>query len=373
MAWRGPWGRRSPPLPGELLSSCLARNAYAHGSTPRRFFGLCWPGDPVWTRDFDRDPASLVRGGRPRGGPDWLDDLARRLEVPRGAVEGATLAGWRRRFGEDLRKHAGETPLLLTAGLNNHGRRRHALQFCPGCLAEGRPFFRKSWRLGFVLDCEEHGRPLLDACPHCGAPAVPHRSATSRLVGCHSCGRSLASVARHSGDATPDPALRLQFRLCSILCGEGAGQGGPLGAGEAFATVRTLIGACAPARSHARLRASLCLPALGPDATRRSFEQARRAVRAPWLETVATWLDDWPRNFLGGAEGMGASQRKFARSRLPPSLAEQVARLPRRHCRAKGPWEPLLDEPVLRRLRRTDKATYRALRASRIMAAIGRA
>lgn len=57
----GRWSRRLPPLPGELLSSCLARNAAAHGTTPYRFLALFWHGDPAWERDFDRDPASLLR------------------------------------------------------------------------------------------------------------------------------------------------------------------------------------------------------------------------------------------------------------------------------------------------------------------------
>ena len=58
------WTRRLPPLPGELLTSCLARNAAAHGTSPYRFLALFWQGDPVWERDFDRAPDCLLRARR---------------------------------------------------------------------------------------------------------------------------------------------------------------------------------------------------------------------------------------------------------------------------------------------------------------------
>ena len=72
---RGGWNYRLPPLPGELLSSCLARNAHAHGCAPYRFLNMFWEGDPVWNRDFDRDPAGLSRSGRRPHVPDWPDDF----------------------------------------------------------------------------------------------------------------------------------------------------------------------------------------------------------------------------------------------------------------------------------------------------------
>jgi hypothetical protein len=67
---RGGWNYRLPPPPGELLSSCLARNAHALGCTPYRFLNMFWEGDPVWNRDFDRDPAGLSRAGRRPHVPD---------------------------------------------------------------------------------------------------------------------------------------------------------------------------------------------------------------------------------------------------------------------------------------------------------------
>ena len=367
------WTYRQPPLPGELLSSCLARNAAAHGTTPYRFFALFWHRDPVWERDFDRDPGALARLDRAPGSPDWLDDLAKHLGMPREAIEDTTLAGWRERLGDGLRPQAGDTPLILSAGVFHRTRTRHALQFCPECLADGRPHFRKVWRLGFVLACNVHGRSLLDSCAWCDAPVVPHRSMTPRPTDCHRCGRPVGGRAGRHAAPVPEAALALQRRLTAVLRGEEGEETGPLGAEEAFATVRGLLAVSAAPRAHRLLQQALGLENVakkGPD--RRRFEHARHAVRAPWLETVAAWLREWPRHFLVGADAMGASQRTFARCRLPPTLAAQVARLPERKYKPRRPWQPLLDEPALRRLRRTDKAAYYTERAERVLHAVGR-
>ena len=367
------WTYRQPPLPGELLSSCLARNAAAHGTTPYRFLALFWHRDPVWERDFDRDPGALARLDHMPCASNWLDDLAERLGVPRSAVEDTTLARWREWLGDGLHPQAGDTPLILSAGVFHRTRTRYALQFCPRCLAEGRPHFRKVWRLGFVLACDIHEQPLLDCCTWCDAPVIPHRSMTPRLTDCHRCGRFVGGRADRHVEPVPEAAFALQRHLASVLRGGGNQDTGPLGAGEAFATVRALLAASASPRAHHLLRRALGLGAVtGEKPDRRRFEHARHAVRAPWLETVAAWLREWPHDFLMGADAMGASQRAFARCRLPSMLAAQVARLPRRKYKPRRPWQSLLDERTLRRLRRTDKTAYHVERAERVLRAVGR-
>lgn len=369
----GGWTRKLRPLPGELLTSCLARNAQAHGSTPYRFLSLFWPRDPVWERDFDRDPAELRRAVRSERAPDWLDELSDALGTARGDVEAATLAGWRSLLGSDTNGQVGDTPLLLSAGVFHRTRVRHALQFCPECLAEGVPYFRKIWRLGFVVACEVHGRALMDACGWCGASVMPHRSMTARLIDCGACGKPIGGRSCQDAETIPSGAVRLQRRLCAALDGQMVGTDGLLSNDELFATVRALLAVSAPPSVHAVLRRELKLDDAADDGPgRRRFEHCRHAVRVPWLETVAAWLDDWPCNFLVGADGIGASGRTFARCRVPPSLAAQVARLPVRRYRRRTPWTPLLEEPELRRLRRMDRAAYHATRAGRILNAIGR-
>ena len=363
----GGWTRRLPPLPGELLTSCLARNAEAHGLTAYRLPALFWHGDPVWERDFDRDPGGLSRVRRGSAAPDWFDDLARAMDVPRGVLQDATLAGWRARLAGP-RRLGGDTPLVLSAGVHHRTRTRHALQFCPDCLLEGAPFFRKEWRLAFVVACPRHRRALADACGHCDAPVVPHRSLTGRLVDCHACGRFIGSGRSASGGPGVSAAtLALQEGLEATLRGEAGGVAGPWVDREVFDVVRCLIAASAPAPVHARLRAALALdeaPARGDERLR--LEQCRLAGRAPCLGLAAAWMADWPGPFRIGADAAGLTRRSFARLNLPPPLAAEVARLPVGKRRDRT-WEPVLEEPVLRRLRRTDPVAYRQVRAQRIL------
>ena len=373
----GIWTRRLPPLPGELLSSCLARNAFAHWLPPYRFLNMVWERDPVWDRDFDRDPEELLRVDRRTGANTWMDDIASGLGIAQEAVRDATLAGWREALGTDASKGATDSRLILSAGVHHRTRTRHALQFCPDCLADGIPHFRKAWRLGFSTWCAVHERTLRDACPRCGEAVVPHRSMTSRIIDCHHCGKAITERGREgTGTQVPVLARRLQERLLDVLAQAGDGMGdqtSPRSGRDGLPLmVRALIAVSSPPSVHDALRQILGLaPAMADGFDRRRFEHARLAVRIPWLETVAAWMDDWPCNFLIGTEAIGASGRTFARCRMPPALAEQVARLPARRKPPRRPWEPLLDEPVINRLRRQDRTAYHALRARRIMNAIG--
>lgn len=369
------WVRRLPPVDGELLSSCLARNAFAHGLPPYRFLNLVWDHDPVWSRDFDRDPGGLVRITGPESTrTSWIEDIADRLGITRAVVSDATLVEWIEALGTDATNGAADSRLILSAGVYHRTRTRLALQYCPDCLADGVPHFHKEWRLGFVTWCTTHGRPLRDACPHCDASVIPHRSMTNSLVDCHACGKKLTARG-HEASMSDVPVLvrRLQDDLLDVVegsCARERRRGGADGVGLPM-TIRSLLSASAPSGFHDGLRAALGLPpATTRDGGRRRFEHARLAVRIPWLETVAAWMDDWPRNFLIGAEAIGASGRTFVRCRMSPALADQVARLPARRKQPRRPWQPLLDEPVINRLRRHDRDAYHALRARRIMNAV---
>ena len=368
----GGWSRPQPPLKGELLTSCLARNAQAHGTTPYRLLALFWQRDPVWERDFDRDPAALRRAGPGPGRKDWLADLAVCLATDHETVEAATLASWRSVLG-GRSLSLGDTPLVLSAGVHHRARIRHGLQHCPACLAEGTPFFRKAWRLGLVVTCERHGAWLMDACPSCDAPVVPHRSMTPHLTDCHACGRSITSqVSGRSSPEARQTTSELQGQMLRLLAGEGAGLPRPWQERTGFDVLRTLLAVSGAKPVLARLREAFGLSEMEAPAARVRFEHARLSARVPWLETTAAWTRAWPRSFQDGAEAAGLTRRSFARRRLPTVLAEQVALLPPGVERDRT-WEPVLEEPVLKRLRRNDPAAYKQLRAKRILDAFGRA
>lgn len=369
------WTRRLAPIPGELLTSCLTRNAFAHGSTPYRFLNLFWEHDPIWNRDFDRDPVGLSRNKAAGLKCDWLADIANQLGITRASIEGATLAGWRQPLGEARLRKGGDTPLILAAGVYHRSRTRHALMFCPDCLREGTAYFRKTWRLGFVVACMDHRRRLCDACQHCGASVIPHRSMTNRLSDCHACGRDVAGVELKSLPTVPEGVLQFQKILLSALHrSEGDVPAGPISPKEIFQTTRALVAVSSPAVVEVRLRDVLGLkPIPSESLERRRFEHSRLDIRVSSLETVAAWMRDWPTNFIAGAEAIAASQRTFARSCMSPALAYQVSRLPTRLRAPQRQYVPILEAPALKRLRRVDKHAYRTKRAIRVLAAIGHA
>ena len=109
-----------------------------------------------------------------------------------------------------------------------------------------------------------------------------------------------------------------------------------------------------------------------PETGRRRFEQSRSEARSIWIETIASWLDNWPDAFRAGATAAGLTRRSFLRVRVPELLAREVELLPEGIMRPRT-YVPLLDDPVLRRLRRLDPGQYRMLRARRILARLGRA
>ena len=376
MAVVGTWRFRLAPFEGELLSSCLVRNAHAHGAEPQLFVGLFWPGAPVWRRDIDRDPEAL---GGPAGAPDWIDAIGGRLGVDPAALRRATLRGWREALAGGRPPRRGDTGLLLSAGVHHRLRRRHGLQYCPECLAEGTPHYRRAWRLGFAVACEAHGgRALRDACPACDAPVVPHRTRPGRSADCHACGCALAAASRAGvGEPpVPGPVVELQRRLVAGLSGAVADEGqlGRWGAGEeTFGVLRTLLAvSAAPAVQRAlRHRFGLAPAAAPPASPPWHFERARWPARVARLEVVAAWLRDGPEAFHATAVAVGLTRRSFSRLRVPGVLAPGVAALPPGFARRRAPDPPLLDARM-RRLRRRCPGAYRTERASRILAALGR-
>lgn len=153
-------------LPDELLTSWLARLARAHELKLQSFsqllFGRTYQ---LWNRDLDRlSPLTVV---------------ARVAELTGTAPERAwqsTLGGYE---GVVYPRHV-ETGILrwvLNVGVYHRTRLRFGLQVCPRCLAaDSDPYFRRSWRLAFVVCCPTHQVNLIDECPVCRQPLAFHRT-----------------------------------------------------------------------------------------------------------------------------------------------------------------------------------------------------
>jgi TniQ len=343
------------PLPvaaqdDELLSSYLARAAFRHRLSPTVFAAQWWPDRPVWNRDLDRGEDVI-----------WLADIAAHAGLTVERVRAMTLEAPRRRFG----RGSGDTPLILSAGIYHRTRVRHAVQICPRCLGDGEPYLRRAWRYSFVLTCPSCATPLLDACPHCGEPIVPHRSYRWRLDTCHACGLALGQRDPR-GLPIPAAVLSLQTRLLAVLANDPGTTVGPWEGDDAFSGVRALVTVARHPDVLPALRAALGLdPAT---TTHARFERMRAGDRLVILETVAAWIEEWPRRFFAAAGQVGLTQRTFRKIAQPGDLAFQVARLPEGFARDRT-FVPVLQDRALKRLRRHNRAGYRRTRAARLLEA----
>lgn len=356
----GEWAVKLRPGEDELLSSYLVRSALAHGSTPYRFLSCFWPGRPIWNRDIDRDPPD-----------DWLRELSENSGTGLERLKVASLDGLAQALCNDKPPPSGRMPFLLAAGVFHRMRRRHGLQFCPQCLGEAPAYFRRLWRVGLVLHCPLHGTRLLDGCPHCDAPVIPHRVLGPRIDRCWSCHRSLLT-GRHGMPADAYAHLaEMERLLVQLLQSEEPGVTvGPWHTREAFVGLRTLIAVSAAVTVDAILRRAFSLPAAPPQVERRTFEMARWSARAAALDVVAAWIRDWPTSFQQGAAAASLTQRSFARRPLPGPLGAEVARLPEGQRRRRD-YIPVIETVEMRRLRRRDHSRYRMVRAARLMEACG--
>lgn len=188
------------PLPDELLTSWLARLARAHGLKLQSFSQLMFGRSyQLWNRDLDRlAPVWVVE----RLGESTATSLERAWHTTLASYEGVVYP-----------RHAesGMLRWVLNVGVYHRTRLKFGLQVCPRCLAgDPDPYFRRSWRLAFVVCCPRHRAKLIDACPCCKRPLAFHRSELGqpdRLLAesvsqCGHCGTDVreASVA-HESDA----------------------------------------------------------------------------------------------------------------------------------------------------------------------------
>ena len=183
----GPWPWRLPPIAGESLTSCLIRNARAHGDGAWTFMASAWPGDPVWERDFDADPTSLgprrgggyLLAGRPRGQPRRPE--ASRLRRHHGGMAASPQGGDRGRSGRHaagpLRRHTGPVPDAACLAVLPRLPRRGGGSLPQGLAPGVRRGMRPAWRAavdGRLRLLRHGGRapPLRGLRPQ-GLPCLP--------------------------------------------------------------------------------------------------------------------------------------------------------------------------------------------------------
>ena len=291
------WPIHLKPLPGELLSSWLVRLAHGHGLKLQTFCAMVFGRDkPIWGRDIDK----LA--------PEWLiTKLAECTGTSAQVVFGTTLKSYE---GVLYERHQpnGNTKWILPVGVYHRTRRRHGLQYCPYCLKEDdTPYFRKHWRLALSTVCTRHQCLLLDGCPKCASPLVPHRTDMqgrqyfpheTMHVHCWKCGFDLRLAK--AGKVKNKALVRLQVQLESVIeNGYTDWAGNPtMHSLVFFEGVRALIAGMTSRHTKERLRKSATLDRINlDDWSRTRFEMMPITERRGIVDLLTLVLKKWPTNF----------------------------------------------------------------------------
>lgn len=144
---------RPKPFDDELCSSWLLRLAKECGTTFYTFRRVTAPRLRLPIYDFDRSV-----------GVQQLASIAKATMTEPSLVRETLL-----RFdGPDLEDNSWLEQWLLPVGDSESAGKLTGYQYCPECLSDGTPYFRRSWRFSFVVACVKHRRLLIDQCGRCG-------------------------------------------------------------------------------------------------------------------------------------------------------------------------------------------------------------
>ncbi|MDD2781968.1 TniQ family protein [Sulfuricurvum sp.] len=185
------------PLPDEILSSWLARTAYAHLTHPKTFMNMHFStGKFNWRPNFDASVSD-----------DVLRIIERKSTLSFETIYQMSLKSYESYLQESI----------IPDGLNTFIVPQ---RFCPVCLREDQfPYYRKSWKVLFTTVCFRHHCYLYDHCPSCGALlklANMYRN-TLPFVFCHKCGFDLRKARKLTVPKTLDLAFKRMQRIRSIL------------------------------------------------------------------------------------------------------------------------------------------------------------
>ena len=295
------WPVHLKPQEDELLSSWLARLALAHGLTVAEFTARVWPGRILVTRDVDvwNDPATF-------------ETVSTKTGTPRARVFAATLASYEGWLFDKARQ--GHLPWALPRHLNVRPQQHFGLQFCPSCLASDKePYFRRQWRLAFLVLCPRHLTLLLDRCPSCGA-AVCYEKQNAKepglrwtLTQCHMCRSDLRKFATHRYCGPVDSAeLKFAVFLQTALQRGWVElpQNGIVYSHLFFSGLREIMRRLTYGRMAKRLKAALSrdytidLPIDYLPGKSVIFERLDILQRRCLLQAVECLLQNWPDSFI---------------------------------------------------------------------------
>jgi hypothetical protein len=346
-----PWSRNVVPVDDELLSSYLIRVAEEHCADPYRFCMHTLGNVSVWNRDVDRTASLEVRSR-----------VAERAQLTLDQVDRMTLAPWEVRLRGRVTTSRWTTGAWINPlGIYHRTRRANGLQACLTCLVDSGAYLR-IWRLSFVTVCPRHGSLLIDACPTCEAPLVPHRQ-MAKTLHCHQCHRGLKPSTEPCSAAALD-IPRAQRNLLSALL-----ESHSVTSGNQMIPLPDLIRGV-----HLLRNWGLLVPSLANvwGARRIATEHRRVSERGAFFESLQDLIDNLPRS-LELIEIRGKLTRPRFESFAPPTwLAPLADRLPAKRPRSRKPVRRPTLVQTLRALQATKPPGWRTQRAALLVKAAGR-
>lgn len=308
------WIGKFPLLLDELVTSWIVRLAYQSGLTPYEFVSLVLDSYSIWCRDTD-----LYLG----------EKQLQQLAAVTGIEANSLVAHGFETFG--LTPDRAITPGILSYGIYHRKRRRHGLQYCPFCLLEGLvPFHRREWRFALQFGCDEHGVRLLDGCPHCDAPLMPHRNFDASMINCSECHGGLAAEALALTEG--------QWEACHAVRQIFLGEDFVVGAArvplqEIILATRLLFSFVTSKRMPTELADEFECAASELPSRRKLFdtlETSRIGVRAWAIPICLSMLEAWPDYFVKACHLFDVSQTDVMDTRrdtAPAWLLDGIRRL----------------------------------------------
>lgn len=303
------WPYRTKPRRDELFLSWLVRLSWGLGIKLQTLTSqVLSAGTSFLSVDVDR----RVREG-------LIDILSLRTGVSAEDIRAMALSA----YGLNLwttEPGSGFFPWINTIARLKRRRFGYGQQFCVRCLREDQvPYFRRSWRLSFLVACPVHQCFLRDCCGTCGAPVEFHAGDFGRslrfpsscpIVHCGTCSADFRSLQNMPSRDVPQHLFDFQRKLLEALL---RGHHTELPGAENysnlfFSGLRMMAGTLVSRGQAGRLRERMLINAgefdLQTPVTAKGplFEGLRIGDRARVLELCASLVKDWPSCFVDSCQ-----------------------------------------------------------------------
>ena len=195
---------RLNPQEDELFTSWIARLALAHGLSGNSLINIILE-RKIFQRSRDVDRLT---------DKNLITEISNRIGITIKQIYNTSLGSYDGYlFLESI--SASRTPWIIPFW-NPAANKYHGIQFCWQCLKEDiNPYFRRKWRLSFVVNCIKHKIILNNRCPNCSRPV--HYFGTYKNQGifpiyiCNFCGFDLRNPVAQIQPSIPS-SFEIEFQ-----------------------------------------------------------------------------------------------------------------------------------------------------------------